>query len=93
MSRRFFITTPNRWFPVEMHTALPFLHYLPAPTHRRLLSRIGLDYWASEDHLNLLDAGTFRKLFADEHDVTVASVRLGGLVSNLMAHGGARARR
>jgi SAM-dependent methyltransferase len=24
------ITTPNRWFPVESHTLVPFLHWLPA---------------------------------------------------------------
>jgi hypothetical protein len=88
VSRRFFITTPNRWFPVEMHTALPLLHYLPPPLHRRVLSAIGHEYWATEDHLNLLDARSLRRLFGSRK-VTIATVRLGGVVSNLMAHGGA----
>ena len=92
VSRRFFITTPNRWFPVEMHTALPVLHYLPARIHRHVLKAVGLPYWASEDHLNLLDARSFRGLFAREHDVTIASMRLAGFVSNLVAHGEARCR-
>ena len=91
VAKRFFITTPNRWFPVEMHTALPLLHYLPAPIHRRLLSAMGMEYWASEANLNLLDAASLRALFAKEHDVTIAAARLGGLASNLIAHGGARA--
>ncbi len=26
---RAFITTPNRWFPVEVHTRLPIVHWLP----------------------------------------------------------------
>ena len=26
---RAFITTPNRWFPVEVHTRLPLVHWLP----------------------------------------------------------------
>ena len=32
---RAFITTPNRWFPVEVHTRLPLVHWLPdAASHR-----------------------------------------------------------
>jgi methyltransferase family protein len=87
VSTRFFITTPNRWFPVEMHTALPLLHYLPAPLYRRVLSAIGEDYWAAEEHLNLLDAASFRALFPSSHRVEVTGVRLGGVVSNLIAYG------
>jgi len=92
-AKRFFVTTPNRWFPVEMHTALPVLHYLPARVHRRVLAAIGLDYWASEEHLNLLDAGSLRLLFADQRDVTIDRVRLGPVVSNLIAYGRGRAAR
>ena len=86
VAQHFFITTPNRWFPVEMHTALPALHYLPAPLYRRLLAAIGQDYWASEAHLNLLDAGALRALFAPGTPVDISRVRLGGIVSNLIAH-------
>jgi SAM-dependent methyltransferase len=91
VGRRFFITTPNRWFPIEMHTALPLLHYLPATMHRCVLSVMGLDYWASENQLNLLDARSLQSLFAAGHDVTVTTIRVGGFVSNLVAHGRARA--
>lgn len=91
VGRRFFITTPNRWFPIEMHTALPVLHYLPPPVHRQILSTLGLSYWATEEHLNLLDARSLRDLFAPRHEVSIAAVRLSGIVSNLIAHGGARA--
>jgi SAM-dependent methyltransferase len=87
VGKRFFITTPNRWFPFEMHTALPFLHYLPAPVHRRVLAGIGFDYWATEDQLNLLDARSFRSLFDARHDVRMIDIRLAGFVSNLIAHG------
>jgi SAM-dependent methyltransferase len=86
VARQFFITTPNRWFPIEMHTALPLLHYLPIRIHRRVLSSVGHAYWAAEDHLHLLDASSLRALFAPPHDVQIARVRLGGLVSNLIAH-------
>jgi SAM-dependent methyltransferase len=93
VARRFFITTPNRWFPVEMHTALPLLHYLPPRAHRRLLSAVGMRYWSSEAHLNLLDARSLRALFPSDLGVTIAPVRLGGIVSNLIAHSPARAHR
>jgi len=86
VARRFFITTPNRWFPIEMHTALPLVHYLPAPINRRLLSALGHQFWASEDRLNLLDARSLRGLFVN-HDVAIGVVRLGGLSSNLIAYG------
>jgi len=28
VGRRGMLTTPNRWFPIELHTRLPFVHYL-----------------------------------------------------------------
>ena len=35
VGRRVFLTTPNRWFRVEVHTRLPFVHWLPdAASHR-----------------------------------------------------------
>jgi hypothetical protein len=89
VARRFFITTPNRWFPVEMHTALPVLHYLPPRVHRRLLASMGLSYWAVEEHLNLLDARSLRSLFAPQQ-VTIQPVKLAGFISNLIAYGCAR---
>src|SRR6185369_2995582 len=27
--RAVFVTTPNRWFPIEVHTQVPLLHWLP----------------------------------------------------------------
>jgi SAM-dependent methyltransferase len=37
VARRVFVTTPNRWFPLEVHTLLPFVHWLPAPVRERLI--------------------------------------------------------
>ena len=31
VGRRVFLTTPNRWFPIEVHTRLPLVHWLPDP--------------------------------------------------------------
>ena len=55
LSKKFFIIiTPNRGHPIELHTKLPFLHWLPKNIHRKLLSLMGFDILAKEENLNLL---------------------------------------
>lgn len=55
VSRRGFITTPNRNFPVEVHTRVPLLHLLlPKPAFDRFLALIGKK-WAAGGYMNLLD--------------------------------------
>ncbi len=43
------ITTPNRWFPVEVHTSLPLIHWLPAAKFRAVLRTIGLPFFAEAE--------------------------------------------
>ena len=57
-----FITTPNRWFPMEMHTGLPLLHWLPAWWHRRIIQLLGFESLAKEENLNLLDERDLREM-------------------------------
>jgi hypothetical protein len=56
-------TTPNKRFPAELHTFLPFLHWLPDPTYRAVLRSLGFGYFAEVRNLNLLDAASFLALF------------------------------
>ena len=37
VSHGVFVTTPNRFFPLEVHTLLPFVHWLPAGARRRVI--------------------------------------------------------
>jgi hypothetical protein len=37
VASRVFVTTPNRLFPLEVHTLLPFVHWLPADARSRLI--------------------------------------------------------
>jgi hypothetical protein len=37
-----FITTPNKWFPIEVHSRLPFVHWLPADLNNKVLRFVGL---------------------------------------------------
>jgi SAM-dependent methyltransferase len=43
VGRRVFITTPNRRFPVEVHTRLPFVHWLPDALSHPLYRATGRD--------------------------------------------------
>ena len=52
--RGVYFTTPNRWFPVEFHSVLPLVHWLPPAMFRRTLKLLGHSELASEEHLNLL---------------------------------------
>jgi SAM-dependent methyltransferase len=40
---RVFVTTPNRFFPLEVHTLLPFAHWLPAGLRTRAVRARGFD--------------------------------------------------
>lgn len=84
--RGVFLTTPNRWFPVEFHTVLPLIHWLPKPMFRAVLRAIGAAFFASEDHLNLLTRAELRGLCRDLAITapTLTCVRLGGIASNLI---------
>jgi hypothetical protein len=37
VGRRYYVQTPNRWFPVEPHLMTPLIHYLPKRVQRPLL--------------------------------------------------------
>ena len=60
VGRSVFLTTPNRLFPVEVHTGLPLVHWLPEPTAARVYARLGRD--AGHD-LHLLSRRSFASLF------------------------------
>jgi len=49
-----FITTPYRFFPIEMHTKLPLIHFLPKKIFRKIISLFGDNFFSLEKNLNLL---------------------------------------
>lgn len=87
VSKRFFITTPDRRFPVELHTFLPLVHWLPQENHQRVLRALGMTSWAKTENLNLLDEHELRDLFPTEVVPTIGGPRLLGMRSNLLASG------
>jgi hypothetical protein len=85
VARTVFVTTPNRWFPLELHTFLPVVHWLPRAEHRRVLRLLGMKDWALEENLNLLSEAELRALFPPGVLVVVSGPRFAGLRSNLVA--------
>ena len=43
VARHVFVTTPNRFFPIEVHTLLPFAHWLPQPLRDQAVRARGFD--------------------------------------------------
>jgi SAM-dependent methyltransferase len=84
--RGIFVTTPNRWFPIEVHTVLPLVHYLPANAFRAILRKVGRDFFADEANLNLMSqtslAAAARSGGLD--NFRLETVSLGGWPSNLL---------
>jgi SAM-dependent methyltransferase len=41
VGRRVFVTTPNRWFPIEVHTRLPLVHWFPDRVAHSVYDAVG----------------------------------------------------
>ena len=57
-----FIQTPNRFYPIDFHTILPFIHWLPKKIHRIILKFLKKDFYSKEENLNLLTTKELKKI-------------------------------
>lgn len=87
VGKSFMLTTPNRWFPLDFHTILPLVHWLPQSAHQRILRALGKDFWAETSNLNLMSRSDFMSMKPESTTLTVDNVRLLGWTSNLIAWG------
>jgi hypothetical protein len=87
--RAIFLTTPNRWFPIEFHTVLPIVHWMPKRAFRWLMLHTNRPFFADEAHLNLLTRRELHSLAiaVDNFAFSVSSVALLGWPSNLLLVG------
>jgi hypothetical protein len=83
------LTTPNRWFPIEFHTQLPLVHWLPKPACRTIFRALGLRDLAEESNLNLMTESELRAIAKDFSgwQFKLAAARLLGWRSNLILFG------
>ncbi len=70
---RVFISTPNRWFPVDTHTLLPFVHWLPRTARDGIFRALGQSRWT---HVNLLSRRQLLGLFPASMRVRVVESRI-----------------
>jgi 2-polyprenyl-3-methyl-5-hydroxy-6-metoxy-1,4-benzoquinol methylase len=78
VASRYFVQTPNKWFPIEPHYMLPLFQFLPAPVRRHFDRKHG------EEQIELLTARELAGLFPG---ATIHRERLLGLTKSLMVSG------
>ena len=92
VGKKFFIQTPNKYFPVEAHYALPFAQYMPKKLLFFLLTKTKVSRfkkWDSEaakqylEEIRLLDEKEMQTLFP--HGKMLKEKAL-GLVKSITAH-------
>ena len=84
------ITTPNRFFPIEVHTKLPLIHWLPKNIFRKILLLLGMSYFADEKNLNLLDKNDLHIIlsnFSKKINYKIYKIKFLGFVSNFFVIG------
>ena len=56
-----YFTTPNRYFPFELHSHVPILHWFPKPFFDKVLRIIGQEE-KTGDYMNLLGMRDLKRL-------------------------------
>jgi SAM-dependent methyltransferase len=79
---RYWVQTPNRYFPVEPHVLLPGFQFLPVQAQRRLW-RLGASRGPFEE-IHLLDEDELQRLFPDAR---IVREHFAGLTKSLIAVG------
>lgn len=81
--RQVVFTTPNKGFVIELHTFLPFLHWLPDGLYRKSLKAFGFDYFSDIQNLNPLYGKDFLALFPKDRHNRLIKLGLPLLKTNL----------
>jgi hypothetical protein len=77
---KYFVQTPNYWFPMEPHCMMPFFHWLPKPIRLWLVLHFQMGHWKKAETIDeamltvesvhLLTKKMFRELFKDAQILT-----------------------
>jgi hypothetical protein len=83
-SHGYFVTTPNRFFPVEPHAMLPFYQFLPQAAQRKVAS-YSPGYLRKYEEIHLLSSRQMKALFPEAR---VRAVGFPVLGNSLIAYSG-----
>jgi SAM-dependent methyltransferase len=86
VGKRVFVSVPNRYFPVEHHTAIPFLHWTDGSFHAACAA-LGKSEWRQQQNLILMTRRRLAELLPGSRQWTIGytGLPLGPLSSNLFA--------
>lgn len=90
LSKKFFIViTPNRFYPIDFHTKMPLIHWLPKNLHRKILKFLSLNFYSKEENLNLLSKKdlVIALMRANINNYKIFEISLLGFISNLIVIG------
>jgi len=92
LAPRYFVQTPNYWFPIEPHFRFPFIHWLPEPWRVSIVMRRACGFYPRAqscdearcilDDARLLDAHAVAELFPDAR---IQRERFAGFTKSLIA--------
>ena len=84
VARHVFITVPHRYFPVEHHTAIPFLHWWD-PTFRAACTLLNRREWTDPANLIFMTRPYLRRLVPPgvTAEIGLTGVNLGPCSSNI----------
>ena len=87
--KNFVLITPNRSHPIDFHTQIPLIHWLPKKIHRKILSLIGLKFYSKEENLNLLSTSDLKKILNnfDNIEYQIRYINFLGFRSNCIVFG------
>lgn len=77
-----FITTPNKWFPIEVHSRLPFVHWMPASLNNKILKLVGLSQLSRGSYFEPLNIRDLSLCFPEN---VIPEIRLGFLRMTIIA--------
>lgn len=93
VGRAYFVQTPNRQFPLDWRTLVPFFHWLPAATQARCFQRMRVGLYPRMDSYTdaLYAASRVRDVTESElrmlfPDGTVVKERIAGLTKSFIVH-------
>jgi ubiquinone/menaquinone biosynthesis C-methylase UbiE len=83
-----FITTPNKFYPIEFHTKIPLLHFFPSKIYRKILFYLGFSFFSKEKNLNLVSVKDLKNMcfFLKIKDFNIIKYKFLFMTSNLILH-------